>query len=316
MIVLKFSRIFSSLLILFLVILLIFQLNQIINKTELIVNPHDYKILINSASSICNHNKGENILLVALVEVSPTAFKERKIIRETWGNKNLFKLTRVVFLIGFSKNEAINKILIEENQRFNDIVQEDFIDSYKNLTIKTIMGFKWVTEYCPKAKFALKTDDDVVINTPILERYLESVSEKDLYMGYYLISPNVIRNKASKFYASESEFNLSHYNSYQLGVGYFVSLDLARKLFEMSLQTPLFKFEDVYIGMLAKKLNIKGKQIAKLYFMNNIKSVKHAARLTSDNNTILLAYATRNNFLQIWNYFYNLSFSDTYIIEN
>ena len=43
-----------------------------------------------------------------------------------------------------------------------------FQDSYHNLTLKTVMGLKWMSIFCPHAKFILKTDDDIYVNVPLL----------------------------------------------------------------------------------------------------------------------------------------------------
>lgn len=48
--------------------------------------------------------------------------------------------------------------------RYGDIVQEDFVDSYRNLTHKAIMALRWVSQNCQNAKLILKADDDIFIN--------------------------------------------------------------------------------------------------------------------------------------------------------
>ena len=58
---------------------------------------------------------------------------------------------------------------------YGDIIQENFIDGYYNLTLKTIMGFKWSSKYCSNAKFIMKLDDDVVVNTFDLLNYLNRI---------------------------------------------------------------------------------------------------------------------------------------------
>ena len=45
------------------------------------------------------------------------------------------------------------------------MVIESFQDSYHNLTLKTTFLLKWLSHRCPRAKFILKVDDDVFINT-------------------------------------------------------------------------------------------------------------------------------------------------------
>ncbi len=41
-------------------------------------------------------------------------------------------------MIGRSLNETVNELIVEEAENFGDIVQEDFMDTYRNLTIKTV----------------------------------------------------------------------------------------------------------------------------------------------------------------------------------
>ena len=45
-----------------------------------------------------------------------------------------------------------------------DIVQGNFLDSYKNLTYKTVMGHMWVSRFCRQAEFVMKADDDIYLD--------------------------------------------------------------------------------------------------------------------------------------------------------
>jgi hypothetical protein len=45
-----------------------------------------------------------------------------------------------------------------------DIVQEDFLDSYRNVSLKSAAMLKWSYTYCPSAKYTLKGDDDMFVN--------------------------------------------------------------------------------------------------------------------------------------------------------
>lgn len=58
---------------------------------------------------------------------------------------------KLVFLLGLpaSENHTDVQMQIEEEVKmYGDIIQEDFIDSYNNLTLKSIMMLKWVTNNC------------------------------------------------------------------------------------------------------------------------------------------------------------------------
>ena len=40
------------------------------------------------------------------------------------------------------------------------------------------MGLKWMSIFCPKAKYVLKTDDDIFVNIPFLLEALQKESSK------------------------------------------------------------------------------------------------------------------------------------------
>ena len=55
-----------------------------------------------------------------------------------------------MFLVGTTREAetSLQKELDQESDLHQDIVQENFIDSYANLTLKTIGGVKWSQTYC------------------------------------------------------------------------------------------------------------------------------------------------------------------------
>ena len=65
--------------------------------------------------------------------------------------------------------------LESENDRYHDLLQGSFKDTYRNLTYKHITVLKWVLYYCPGVRYVLKSDDDVFVNTPMLMRTLVQV---------------------------------------------------------------------------------------------------------------------------------------------
>ena len=147
-------------------------------------------------------------------------------------------------------------MLSKESEQFGDIVQENFVDAYSNLTYKTIMGYKWAASYCSVSKAVLKTDDDMYINVP---KVLDIV-RKD----YILLQTNVfgacskvaypICNASSKWFASVQSYPGKSYAGYCSGTGYLTSLNLARKVFKISRHVPFFHLEDVYVALCIKKL--------------------------------------------------------------
>ena len=117
----------------------------------------------------CNYNMFSNcsdLRWIVYVHSSPRNIYRRAIIRRTWGNTRLFpqSVARIVFLIGMFDSASLQEIIELEFRQHGDLVQGDFRDDYHNLTLKAIMGLKWVSTYCQNARYALKVDDDAFVD--------------------------------------------------------------------------------------------------------------------------------------------------------
>ena len=72
-----------------------------------------------------------------------------KSIRSTWGRPLIPKVeTKLAFLLGSTENAELLEEIERENSAYHDLVQGDFVDTYHNLSYKSIMGKLWVSEYC------------------------------------------------------------------------------------------------------------------------------------------------------------------------
>ena len=80
-------------------------------------------------------------------------------------------------------NSSVMMSLRKEAAVHNDIVLCGFQDSYYNMTIKSIMGLRYVTEECPHARYILKADDDVIVNWPYLLTVLNAQPKVRLLLG-------------------------------------------------------------------------------------------------------------------------------------
>lgn len=148
------------------------------HSREYIVHPHNFSYIHNPGYSVC-HNSNSSVYVIVYVHSSPTNHQRRMVIRETWSTRTLFPDMRVVFMIGKSLDDKVMKAIEYENELYQDIVQEDFIDAYKNLTYKGIMALKWISIYCSQIKYVLKVDDDIVVNTFTLLNHLKYVDKHE-----------------------------------------------------------------------------------------------------------------------------------------
>ena len=174
------------------------------------------------------------------------------------------------------------------------------------------MGLKWVSKYCSNAKFTLKIDDDMIVNTPLLIDYLQNLDDHDqnYFIGNLMKKSKVLRNKKSKWYVPLKEYIQPYYVPYHSGSAYIMSTKLVTKFYDLSLRTQLFKFEDVYIGILATKTHVNMVDIGDLYEIDEY--------VDDDSNDILFVYIFEKfDFKKIWHKIYIklfLAYIDVYSI--
>lgn len=148
-----------------------------------------------------------------------------------------------------------------ENELYDDIVQMDFVDTYQNLTLKTMSILKWLSTHSNTAIFAIKSDTDVLIEPELL---ISAMNRKFKLERSFLIG-NVnggrhgpIRDPSSKWHVPRSMYKTSTYPSFCHGPTYGFTVNVADKLFEASLHLPFFYLEDVFItGMCAREAGVK-----------------------------------------------------------
>lgn len=185
--------------------------------------------------------------------------QRRTAIRETWANGTQMALLHAiaVFLVGNNSTES-DSTLMQENERYGDIVHVDIAEDYYNLTLKTIVALKWAIKYCGSALFLMKTDDDSFVNVPLLVEELRSKdSRSDLLFGHRMQPGRPNRAKGSKFYLPYWMYKHEKTPAFLSGSGYVMSMTAARKLYAEAARTPMVWFEDVFItGICAEEAAI------------------------------------------------------------
>ena len=248
------------------------MVNVSIGDSVKVVNPHPFKYIIN-CPEMC---KGiDDLFILAYIHTAPGHYKRRMVIRQTWGNSVHYSVkVRVVFVMGKTGNietSTIQQALYFEAEQYGDIVQEDFEDTYHNLTYKGIAALKWISNSCRQARFILKADDDAFINTFTLIKHLQTSypngASRLLKCLVWMKSP--VWRKL-KWKVSFNEFKESYYPKYCAGVAYVLSTDLAIALHEISYRVPFFWVDDVYItGILPRKLgNVRHSQFMSTYLLH------------------------------------------------
>ncbi|XP_066564129.1 beta-1,3-galactosyltransferase 2 [Amia ocellicauda] len=227
-----------------------------------IAYPHNYTYVLNEPDKC----RGSAPFLVLMIPVAPHDRPARDAIRETWGQENCVPGVAIlrIFVLGLSWGHQASKIQAElgrESREHRDIIQKDFLDSYRNLTIKTMVMLDWLATYCPRASYTMKIDTDMFLNVDNLVNKLLDPSALHLKQDYItgpVIGYGIIRrDQESKWYMPFEVFGGVFYPPYISGIGYVFSVDLVPKILRMSkFIRPVF-LEDVYIGMCLQELGVK-----------------------------------------------------------
>jgi len=152
---------------------------------------------------------GPKLYFLVIVHSAPNHFRERALIRDTWGSVAALAgwQVKVVFMLGLAgddeledegeaeqrnsvksrslhsfprarhshRAESVNWLVGRESAIEGDILQGNFTDNLGNQIEKHIMGYNWVHHQCSTPRFVLKTDDDVFVEIFHLFNFVSAV---------------------------------------------------------------------------------------------------------------------------------------------
>lgn len=217
--------------------------------------------------------------IVIVVLSARKNFTKRKLIRQTYGSiksVNNINILALVFMLGSLDAPGQEKVnfgeLEAENIEFGDLIMGDFVDTYRNLTRKTIMAYEWLTSYCREAQIVVKTDDDVLVNIYKLSKELSNWSPTEVTSSNIWCTvhwkEDVVKDVNSVFYASPSDFPDGVFPKHCAGVGYVTPMtviDRIVKEISTSFLGRVCTHEDVFMTAIVPQkinsnLNVDGSQ--------------------------------------------------------
>lgn len=214
--------------------------------------------------------KNNQLNLIIVVISARDHFKQRHYVRRTYGsvrNANNINILSVVFMLGNLDEpgaaEADLNVLEAEKNQFGDVVIGDFVDAYRNLTLKTIMAYEWVGTFCREAQIVVKTDDDVLVNVFKLTEILNTWSSSELKSSniWCMIhnDEKTIEDPASKYYASLEEFPTGKFPGHCGGLAYVTNNRVIERISDeisKSFLGDLCTHEDVFMtSIVPKRIN-------------------------------------------------------------
>ena len=223
-----------------------------------VINPHNFSYLINNPK-LC-HQVNESVGLLVWVHSTPEHTRIRTVVRETWASllPTYIGKVKVVFFLGAVNNELLQSRLYYENELYRDIVQETYVDSYRNITYKGMSALKWITRFCNNTQLVLKTDDDAMVDVRTLFTQLDGTlnyPKKPLGNGNVARNVPAVRDGVYKWSVTEEEYSRDVYPPFCPGLAFLLSPDLIPAMWELSLRTKFFWVDDIFLtGLLIEQM--------------------------------------------------------------
>ncbi|KAH6941935.1 hypothetical protein HPB50_024451 [Hyalomma asiaticum] len=178
-------------------------------------------------------------------------FERRAAIRDTWGGTAVKMGFHVVFLLGKTADQEVQRKVLVEHRTYDDIVQGDLVDSYENLTYKTVMLVRWAHENCPGIDFVLKIDDDMLLGVWDLAVVVNGL------VGIKRITDQIATMRPSGT-SSKEQYAPDNYPVFLSGTGYLISGDAVSLLEAATREECFFHLEDIYLtAIVAERAQVR-----------------------------------------------------------
>lgn len=206
-----------------------------------------------------------NILIC--VQSAVISSERRNLIRRTWAKKQTELPVHIIFVVGRDETGKNQELLEQEANENHDLLQEDFIDTYNNLTLKSMFVLKFVQNLSTDSiKYLMKVDDDSYVNLRRLSEYMAIIDRscrKNCIIGQVIAENSpVIRPGDEKEFTKKWEVPYYIYSQETFpkavsGCGYIITKAKIDCIFKSGLQTPYLNLEDIFItGLAASKCDV------------------------------------------------------------
>lgn len=211
---------------------------------------------------------GDRLDAVMIVHTSANHFVRRNLFREAYTDETTTEPYRlkVVFLVGHVHDAKLQIELEIENRQYGDTVVGSFYDSYENLTLKAVMGYRWLSQNCKDVPLLIKIDDDVLIDVPrFFASYRHHINpdkhQKSIFCNVW---EKAKVQRTGKWKIEKGLFRNDSY-SFPYCSGYFVIVtpDLIQSMYNSGKEIDFFWVDDVFLyGMVPANItNVSFKDI-------------------------------------------------------
>lgn len=196
-----------------------------------------------------------------IVIVKSSSFQRRNFTRRTWAREIIehFNIP-VLYAVGYTQNATINEQIRVEDRMYNDLLQFPILESYYNLTLKTISILLWYDRYCSNSStYLFYVDDDILIHVDRFIVFMNEKNQSNAMEGWFETLGKIQRTGLGGI--SKEHFPIDIVPDYLWGAAVLypsnvISHALIPTIFNTSL--PIFFRDDVFInGFIAEEAKVK-----------------------------------------------------------
>ena len=244
-------------------------------------NNHNYTRLINQPELCSQHEK---VFLLFAIRTIYSHFPRRQVLREQFNHPQYVKyktemVVKHIFLFAKTNDSITEKLINEESKQYNDIIQEDFVESYINVSLKAIMAWKWSLEFCPNTEYVMVENDESYVDIDKLVSFLlkdlsRNQNDDHFAVCYAVGNSKSIHRNMKQFIILPAEvlYKGNFYPPYCNGVCYAAHVNVINKLYKASFSNPPFMPTDVWIGVMSEKLRLQIPRINSVFILKNIEN--------------------------------------------
>lgn len=111
---------------------------------------------------------------------------------------------------------------------FRDIVKRDFVEHYRNMTIKHLTVLEWIMDYCSDVMYLVKVDDDVFVNVFQVLTFVETFQPPGFYCSRSQKSKTL---RTGKWKLTFKEYPRKTFPPYCMGYGYVMRASHAKSVY-------------------------------------------------------------------------------------
>ncbi|KAK6108661.1 Galactosyltransferase family protein [Brugia pahangi] len=223
--------------------------------TEAIFAPYNFtdaRILLSPSFQQC-----PNVSVFYIIRTHPGNIRWRSIIRSTWAGSLKHSL---IFVLGVEKLGGINELVELEAKKYDDLIVFDMIDTYNNMTLKSLNILSWIVRNCQAPRFFMQGDPDIVAFPDEIASYTSKLDANLIAVyGKCWKGAKAHREDSSKWALNSLIYPSVTYPTYLAGGAWLFSHSTANRLL-MALEKPLsyVHIDDMLIsGIFAELMDVR-----------------------------------------------------------